>query len=41
MVGLEAVNQLGNALKLKILMYIKLKSKDVYCKEDNRQPKLI
>jgi hypothetical protein len=38
-VGLEAANQIRNALKLKILNLKQLKFKDVYCKKDHKQPK--
>jgi len=36
MVGLEAATQLRNALKLKVLKLMKIKSKDVFCKEDDK-----
>jgi len=38
-VGLEAANQIRNALKLKILKFRQLQLKDVYCKKDYKQPK--
>jgi len=35
-VGLEAAIYVRNALKLKVLILMKTKSKDVLCKEDHR-----